>query len=61
MNSYLGESLKSDYNLKKTTSTVKNNLNNYNISNRNTNIDTGQKSNNINININNINKIIKYL
>ena len=58
INSYLGESLKSDYNLKKTTSTVRNNLNSYNISNRNTNIDTGQKSNNINININNINKII---
>ena len=55
-NSFLGESLKSDYNLKKNLN-INNDNNYYNINNKITNIKIEQR-NNINININNINKII---
>ena len=53
-NSYLKESIKSTYNLKKTES---NNKNSSNLNSKNTSDYIGQRSN-INININNINKII---
>ena len=53
-NNYLKESIKSTYNLKKTES---NNKNSSNLNSKNTSDYIGQRSN-INININNINKII---